>query len=357
MKKLLLLLFLLGSITIYAFRITSEKPSSVPSLPVPSTTIKQAIVKREITQSIFVPYWTITGSQLEVDHYNDVIYFGITPTDTGINVEDDGYKNLPDFVSQVPPEKKTLLTIRMLDNTNNLKILEQKGLQKKIIDQTIAVAKTYTFNGIVLDFELNAFPFDSVINDITTFMTDFAKAAKAQGLSVSVTIYGDTFYRLRPFNVKAIGKEVDQIYIMAYDLSKSRGNPGPNFPYGGKETYGYDFQTMIKDYTDAVPAEKLAVVFGLYGYDWVVDDQQKMIESGVAMSYFKIKKNYVDTCTGKICQWERDSASKETKLTYTDTDGKKHIIWFEDPESVKAKEQFLQENGIFNFSFWAYSYF
>jgi spore germination protein YaaH len=53
----------------------------------------------------------------------------------------------------------------------------------------------------------------------------------------------------------------------------------------------------------------------------------------------------------------RDPKSAETKITYTDADKKQHVVWFEDMESVAAKEAYLKTRGISKVSFWAYSYF
>jgi spore germination protein YaaH len=49
--------------------------------------------------------------------------------------------------------------------------------------------------------------------------------------------------------------------------------------------------------------------------------------------------------------------SAETVIHYTDDTGQKHIVWFEDMQSVNTKEQFLRKKGIGNFAFWANSYF
>jgi len=54
---------------------------------------------------------------------------------------------------------------------------------------------------------------------------------------------------------------------------------------------------------------------------------------------------------------KRDVLSAETVIHYTDDAHQKHVVWFEDMQSINIKEQMLRKKGIENFSFWANSYF
>lgn len=315
-----------------------------------------SVVTDEST-AIFVPYWVVTGKKLAISEYDTVIYFGITATASGIDRTEEGYTKLATFNNGLPKGTTTLLTLRMLDPDTNFSILEKKDMQKNVIDETIALAEKYEFSGVVLDLELNALPFDSVLKNITSYNTAFAKAAHQQNLTFSTTLYGDTFYRFRPYNVADIAKNVDMIYIMAYDFHKSRGNPGPNFPYTGRDTYGYDFQKMVDDFLHVAPDEKVSVVFGMFGYDWKVDEKGKAQGNGISLSTYKVQQQFIDSCTQKHCEYTRDTQSGETKITYVTNTDEKHSIWFEDEKSVSTKKDYLKSKGISSVSYWAYSYY
>ena len=172
-----------------------------------------------------------------------------------------------------------------------------------------------------------------------------------------MTLYGDTFYRLRPFDVKSIANNVDEIMIMAYDFHKARGNPGPNFPLNGKEEYAYDMTQMVDDFQKYVPSKKLTIIFGLYGYDWAVDNQENAQGTGKPITDHELTQKFLSSCQFKNCSVDRDSTSGELEIHYTDNSGVKHIIWAEDMESVGTKKTYLKQRGISSFSFWAYSYF
>lgn len=356
---LLPLLFLLP----YALQTAKDKVKEDLAKPVHSSiepTLSPTRTIRTATQeetSIFVPYWSLSSRNPSFSEYDELIYFGITPTVKGIDTDEMGYKSLKRFIRMAGEKKKTSLTLRMLDSTVNLAVLKDKKLQEIIATETVDLAKEEGFDGIVLDLELTALPFSSTITQINSLVSHLSSEAKKEDLSFAVLLYGDTFYRVRPFEVKTIAKSVDEVMIMAYDFHKSRGNPGPNFPLSGKNVYGYDFKKMTDDYLRFVPPEKLTVVFGLFGYDWQVKDgSQQATVNGNPLSFTKIEQSFLTTCSYQECIATRDPVSSETKITYTDGD-KKHIIWFEDLMSVERKRAFLKEQGITSYSFWAYSYF
>jgi spore germination protein YaaH len=366
MKKTLWIIIIIGIFGLVGYYLISFAKEKVRQdfarpIPYPTATLEPPTPTPDVsnvkeTNSLFVPYWSMKSDATDSAKYDRYIYFGVVPTKEGINQKEEGALALNTFVDLVPDTKERLLTIRMIDNKNNFAILDDETAQKKAIKDAIALAKSKGFDGIVLDLEVSAIPFDSLVKQITTFNTKFAKQTKQSGLSYSITLYGDAFYRTRPFDVKALTKEADHVLIMAYDLSKARGDPGPNFPLHGRKTYGYDLEKMIDDYLQVVPSKKITVIFGLFGYDWVVNSQGNAVQQGKSLSTREIETKYVDACVSKNCLVTRDSDATETEIHYGDRSGN-HIIWYEDMVSVDAKKEFLKQRGITSFSFWAYSYF
>lgn len=165
------------------------------------------------------------------------------------------------------------------------------------------------------------------------------------------------FYRKRPYDISFINSHSDEIMVMAYDFHKSGGEPGPNFPLDKGASYGYDFKTMIHDFLQYVPSQKLTVIFGMYGYDWIVDDNGLPIKPARALTYNQIYANYLSRCNEKDCKITPDPESAETKITFEDESGDNDIIWFEDQGSVKRKEEYLEQKGIGSVAYWAEGYF
>jgi spore germination protein YaaH len=361
-KRLFFLLLILLAILVFVgFRFAKDKVIRDLAQPVieavmtptPTPHVDQ---NQPVKTSIIVPYWALIDQEESDTVYDQYIYFGIVPTTNGI-AQEVGSQRVDAFIALVPQGRKRLLALRMVDSDTNASILKNKSAQQKIINQTVAFAKDHQFDGIVLDLEMSAIPFESLIQQINSFNSDLASAARKRQLSYTITLYGDTSYRLRPFDVKTLAKNADRVLMMAYDFNKSRANPGPNFPLGGNETYGYDISKMIDDILHFATPQKVSVIFGLFGYDWIVDNQGKAVAQGTPLTYLQIKQKFLDNCTFAECTIKRDAVSAETKISYIDADNKRHIVWFEDMQSVKTKETYLKTRGITNYSFWAYSYF
>lgn len=341
------------------FRVVREKVGKDLSQPVyqpalsPTPTVALSPLHHTNT-SLFVPDWTLENISGGYDQY---IYFGVTPTKDGLVTTDITTKDINDFLSAVPQGGKTLLALEMENTEINGDILQSKTLSQKVASQTVSLAQANGFSGVVLDLETGGIPLSALIDEINDFVSQLDSEAKASHMQFAVTLYGDTFYRLRPFDVKTIAAHSDMVMIMAYDFHKARSTPGPNFPLSGKSTYGYDMGQMADDFLQVVPNQKLSVIFGLFGYDWTVDSQGNAIGQAQALTDLQIQNKFLNDCSFKDCQITRDPVSAETVIHYTDDSGQKHIVWFDDMNSVAAKEQFLRKQGIGNFAFWANSYF
>lgn len=352
MQKLLFFLFLvvIGIGSFFWFTRPSSRPLSFVVRHTPTATPAPAV---DTQKSLFVPYWTIGNAPLPAS-YKELIYFGVSVNEEGIDHTDQGYKDLEKFVQSVSADQKTLLTVRMLDRDTNEKILQNKDMQHAVIQEAVTVAKQHKFDGIVLDLEHNAIAFDSVVNSITAFSQTFAQQAQEQNLSFYQAIYGDAFYRLRPYDVAAIGKASDGIFIMAYDLHKAGADPGPNYPLASRDEY--TFENMVSDFLKKVPAEKLFVVLGMYGYSWPVDGKGQTIGQADAKSLVEIQQHTGPTCTYMQCTVSQENANSATKVTYTQN-GKSYVLFFDNQQVVHKKEALVKEKGIGNISYWAYSYF
>ncbi|HVF69857.1 MAG TPA: glycosyl hydrolase family 18 protein [Xanthomonadales bacterium] len=364
MKKILFLLLVLTALSFFGFNTVRQnvkndlaEPVSLPSLSPTPNVLKDIKGAREseVTRSIFVPYWGLSKEKIE-GKYDSYLYFGISAANLGINKKETGYANIEKFLASVPKNSEKKLVLRMLDSAITFPVLKDQAKQKVLIRDALAVAKQNGFSGIVLDLEISAVPFDSLIKQINEFTKLFYQEAKDKDIEFTVMFYGDTFYRLRPFDIKELSGNADEFMIMSYDFSKSRGNPGPNFPLKGKEVYGYDMTRMTEDFLRYLPPDKTTIVFGLFGYDWKVDEKGNAIGQGEPLTYLQIKSKFLGVCIFKDCVVRRKNDSTETEVRYTADDGK-HIVWFEDMESVSAKQNFLKGKGISSFSFWAYSYF
>lgn len=373
MKKIvIILLFVIGGFLGFHIGNIYKKQNRTPEIKEKKLNPKKKQIKKVVisSKSIFIPYWSLDGETLDLSQYDEAIYFGISANYQGINKEEIGYRSLPAF-TKVSAGKKKFITLRMIDDDVNNFILENKDIQKKIILETLEIVEQNSLDGIVLDLEISFNLNRDLTGQINDFVQQFYSETSKDYREFYVTIYGDTFYRKRPFDLAVLTKNSDKIMVMAYDFHKSRGEPGPNFPYDSGAKYQYSFKNMLSDFLRFVPKEKLTVVFGMFGYDWLVDEKKRPITQAKALSLNEIRNKFLDSqkknCTWKDCLARRDNLSKEMEINYiissiTPDDQKMyridyHIVWFEDDESAKIKTEYLQEQGIGSISYWAHGYF
>jgi spore germination protein YaaH len=355
MKRSLILvgivLLLIGGFIAFKNKVKKDlaQPINIPTT-IPSITASPMKTGTKARLSLFVPYWTLSGDKIETDGFDKIIYFGITPSE-----QDE--KQLQKFNDSLTNDTKKLLALRMTDSQENARLLGDLPQLQKIIDRTTETAVKNNMQGIVLDLELSAIPFDSTIKQINKFVSMFYAASKKNNLTFTIALYGDSFYRARPFDAKTLAQNADEIMIMAYDLNKANGNPGPNFPLGGGQKFGYDMTRMSDDFLKVMRAEKVTVIFGLFGYDWEVSEKGQAVQEAKALTLVQIKQEFIDKCEFKKCVIKQDKEAGETQIRYTDNENKDHVVWFEDMESIRQKKAYLQQKGINSFSYWAYSYF
>ncbi len=322
--------------------------------PVPVTQKSKRAVKKNNT--LFVPYWNPSVDAETKENYDTFVYFGVAIDQEGEILQDSGLAGIDVFVESTQG-KKQYLTLRMIDTDTNNVILEDTVKQKRIFEGIIPLLQQYEFDGLVLDLEMSAIPLTDLRNNISLFIQRFGDALQEADTRFAVTLYGDVYYRARPYDVKLIGTQVDEIMVMAYDYHKARGEAGPNFPFTGKSHYGYDFQEMIADYLTDVPPEKLTILFGMYGYDWTLGSQGKPLKAAKARALTDIQDMIQPSCGLINCQIIRDEKTEEAKVIYKDDEGYGHELWFEDEQSAQVKIEFLDEAGIGSVGYWVYGYF
>lgn len=344
-KKTLFCLWIVLLLIGWGYTVNNSRKEPVFQPEEQSVSPSPSVARPRKSTAVFVPYWA-SGAVEDVSVYDSFYYFGIEPTKEG-EIKDASSEKRIELMKNIPSKKRRVV-LRMLNSEIYTAILSNVSTQKKLAKELNTFLDMNTYDGVVIDLEVSFTLRDKTQNQITQFVQTLCTEIQDNYKSCSMLIYGDLFYRKRPYDLKKLGAIVDTIHIMAYDFHKAGGEPGPNFPFENAE---YDFQQMIDDFTASVPEEKLEVVFGMYGYDWTLNEQGTPLKAGTAISLGEIEGTL-----GRQYPIKKNS-SREKSIEYTDENGKRHVVWYEDRESVKVKTEYLLRRGIGQVSFWAYSYF
>lgn len=179
----------------------------------------------------------------------------------GTIVEDDPIKRRTalDYIRTHRPGVKLIALINNIidGNWNGQALgeaLHQEQTRRKMVDYLVDFAQFQKLDGISIDFE--SIP-DSAMPDFEKFLQELSirlKTAKLQ-LSVNVPANDDIF------NYKKIASLVDHEIVMAYDEHWASSIVGPV----ASQRW---FAEIIKKRATDIPADKLIVALGNYGYDW-----------------------------------------------------------------------------------------
>jgi spore germination protein YaaH len=68
-------------------------------------------------------------------------------------------------------------------------------------------------------------------------------------------------------------------------------------------------------------------------------------------------KTFINKSGFKDCNLIRDPYTHEAYIRYIDDSNDRHIVWFEDEQSINKKKEYLRSKGIVETGAWAYSYY
>ncbi|MBP0724398.1 glycosyltransferase [Bacillus sp. RG28] len=177
--------------------------------------------------------------------------------------------------------------------------------QMKFINNLEKSIKTNNFAGVNIDFE--AIP-EGDKEKLTQFMSLLSNVFHQNHLKVTQDVPSDD----KAFDYKALSKSDDRVIVMMYDEHYSGGPAGPIASNNW-------FKTTLSNLD--IPADKLIVSVGNYGYDWTVGSKDPADPLTFSDVIQLVKDSHV-----KI-QWNGQSGNPY--IIYKDK-GETHIVWFLD---------------------------
>jgi spore germination protein len=217
-------------------------------------------------------------------------------------------------------------------------ILSSPARQKRAIDALVALAVAKGYDGIDIDWELVPV---AERDAFSQFMAALATALHARHRLLSVAVFAKTFEpgkwdSQKVYDYHALGAAVDELKIMTYSFSGPWSSPGPQAPLGWTRAV-IDFARTV------VPARKIYMGLPFYGYDWHAGGTTAVQAADavalIAAHHFKVA---------------HDAASGEADLSYTDTQGVKHVLWFIDRRALTTKLDLLESHfpGVGGVAIW-----
>jgi spore germination protein len=220
-------------------------------------------------------------------------------------------------------------------------ILTNEQLQNTLLDNIIATAKRLNFRDIHFDME-------HLPRELRESYNAFLRKAKArlsaQGFLMSTALAPKTsatqageWYEAHDY--KAHGQIADFVVIMTYEWGYSGGPAMPVSPLP-------QVRQVIEYALTEMPASKIMMGQNLYGYDWTLPFVQGSIAKAVS------PQDAILLAADNNVPISYDTTAQAPHFDYTDANGKRHTVWFEDARSIQAKFNLIKELGLRGISYW-----
>ncbi len=220
-------------------------------------------------------------------------------------------------------------------------ILTNQQLQNTLLDNIIATAKRLNFRDIHFDME-------HLPRELRESYNAFLRKAKtrlsAQGLLMSTALAPKTsatqvgeWYEAHDY--RAHGQISDFVVIMTYEWGYSGGPAMPVSPLP-------QVRQVIEYALTEMPASKIMMGQNLYGYDWTLPFVPGSIAKAVS------PQDAILLAAENNIPISYDTKAQAPHFDYTDTNGKRHTVWFEDARSIQAKFNLIKELGLRGVSYW-----
>ncbi|MBC7503710.1 hypothetical protein H7169_01965 [Candidatus Gracilibacteria bacterium] len=280
---------------------------------------------------------TLESLTLHLDHIDELIMEELTLNPSGVSlVNPIKFKRTQAYLRKNAPN----LPLHVLINNHNLtnNTWDTSLLYSNLSDTTkrrdiklwlLNFAIINNLAGINIDFEeidKKTYPY------YLMFLKELTLSLNALGkkLTVDIPISNSLF------NLPEIAKRVNLIFLMAYDEHWSGSTSGSIASH-------LWFDHGIRSAVNRVSRDKLVVILGNYGYDWIIgDNTAKPLTNRQVQSI--IQKT---GATPRI-----DPKTSNPFYYYLDEARRDHVVWYLDNSTIYKSLNILKNLGIKNVALW-----
>jgi len=201
--------------------------------------------------------------------------------------------------------------------------------------EIVALAQQLGADGVDLDYE--SLP-ASEREAFSAFVSELSADLHAAGLALSVTVQpkrGDTSARgPGAMDWPRLCRTADRVQVMLYNEHNAQTDPGP--------VAGIDWMSEVIDYAlGSCPVAKIVPVLKVSGMDWGPGRAEWRSFAEVTA----IRREFQPRI-------RRERRSKVPWFVYAAPDGR-HVVYFEDARSLKAKADRLRARGLSTLVLWS----
>lgn len=222
-------------------------------------------------------------------------------------------------------------------------ILQSVAVQNVLFDNILTEARRIG-NVTDIHFDFEHLPGDQRVAYIN-FLRRAGERFRPEGFTISAALAPKTradqpgeWYIAHDY--KAVGEVVDFVLLMTYEWGYSAGPPMAVSPIGPVEE-------VLRYALTEIPANKIMMGQNLYGYDWTLPFVQggEYAEALSPQSATNRARQY-----NAVIQY--DMTAQAPFFEYVDSEGRQHVVWFEDARSIQAKFNLVKRLNLRGVGYW-----
>lgn len=323
---------------------------------------KKEIIKKEIASfdSIAVASVEILGAHLHWQqdfqtNYQFNLLTSLAYSAYELEPKTGNYKTIGDWetTSLIDTAKqynvKTYLTVTNFGKENNSLFLDNYNAQNTSINILEELLNQRNAYGVIINFEHIPLKYSDAFSlYIKKLSSQLVKSDK----KVIITIPGNiTLANSKLFDFQSLNSMVSYYIITYSDLPKdSVDHGGPIAPLFNSDLWNNgSVESAVNFYSNGkIPSSKLIVSIPYFGSKWELSDKNQSLKFIEYLSYKDIKQKYP----------QKPVYDKKSHTTYINVneDGKSIRIWYEDPKTLRAKYDYVLDNGLGGIYLWALGY-
>lgn len=379
-KKRLLILAAIINFSLISLLLNSVRPfdSTRTFLVSPAGPLKPLSGSKNAHEVFgFAPYWTFDKlDNIDFDTLTTLAYFGVPVQGSGdLDREDYGYQIFKSrkatqlFQKSHHSSTRVVLTFTQMQNWPILALLDDPKAQANFINQATEEVQKRGIDGINVDFEYNGDPgpeyrnkFSQLVASLTARMRQINPESK-----VTVSVYAASVKEPKIYDIAALSKVSDGIFMMAYDFSRLYADQAaPTAPLHGYKDgeYWYDVSTAVEDFLTQMPSDKLILGVPWYGYNYLVYEPEVKAETRPSYSWrgqpavqtYEAVAEHVRPDRTDISDFKSgwdEAGQVGWKAYYNDNTGTWRMIFSEDVRSLSLKYDFAKNMKLGGVGVWA----
>lgn len=220
-------------------------------------------------------------------------------------------------------------------------VLTDAAVRRTLIDHILLTLRAKDYYGLNIDFEY-VYPQDGAAYD--AFLRTISAELRAAGYILATALApklsaGQPGLLYEAHHYPAHGIWADHVILMTYEWGYAYGPPMAVAPV--------DQVRLVLDYAvTAIPAGKILMGMPNYGYDWTLPYRR----GTAARSRSNTAAVELAIRMGSVIEY--NEASQAPYFYYTDDTGARHLVYFDDARSTRARLRLVRDYGLGGVSYW-----